>query len=66
MKLTEILSGEFNPAEWESKGYRLPKFNIAEVREKTFREPVWVHFGGGNIFRAFPAALLNGLQVRRG
>lgn len=61
MKLTEILSGEFNPAEWESKGYRLPKFNIAEVREKTFREPVWVHFGGGNIFRAFPAALLNGL-----
>lgn len=22
-------------------------------------QPTWVHFGGGNIFRAFPAAILN-------
>ena len=59
MKLTDILSGSCNAAEWESKGYRLPKFDIAAVREKTFAQPTWVHFGGGNIFRAFPAAILN-------
>ena len=59
MKLTEILSGQYNAAEWEQKGYELPKFNIKAVREKTAKEPTWVHFGGGNIFRAFPAAILN-------
>mgnify|MGYP002624069787 CR=1 FL=1 len=59
MKLTDILSGQFNAAEWEQKGYQLPKFDIKAVREKTAKEPTWVHFGGGNIFRAFPAAILN-------
>lgn len=59
MKLTEITSGSFNAAEWESKGYELPKFDIAAVRRKTHDEPTWVHFGGGNIFRAFPAAIIN-------
>jgi len=59
MKLTDILCGQFNAAEWEQKGYELPKFDIKAVREKTAKEPTWVHFGGGNIFRAFPAAILN-------
>ncbi len=59
MKLNDILGGQFNPAEWEAKGYQLPKFDIQAVREKTAKEPTWVHFGGGNIFRAFPAAILN-------
>jgi len=59
MKLTDLMSGNFDATEWEAKGYQLPKFDIQVVREKTFREPVWVHFGGGNIFRAFPAAILN-------
>ena len=59
MKLTDILSGQFNAAEWEQKGYQLPKYNIKAVREKTAKEPTWVHFGGGNIFRAFPATILN-------
>ena len=59
MKLTDILSGQYNAAEWEAKGYQLPKFDLKAVREKTAKEPTWVHFGGGNIFRAFPAAILN-------
>ncbi|MBQ7511293.1 MAG: mannitol dehydrogenase family protein [Prevotella sp.] len=59
MRLKDILSGSFNAAEWEAKGYQLPQFDIKAVREKTYREPTWVHFGGGNIFRAFPAAMLN-------
>ena len=59
MKLTDLLSGKLNAAEWEAKGYELPKFDIEAVRRKTYAEPTWVHFGGGNIFRAFPAAILN-------
>ena len=59
MKLTDILSGKYNAQEWESKGYQLPKFDIAAVCKKTHDDPRWVHFGGGNIFRAFPAAILN-------
>lgn len=59
MKLTDICTGNYDAAEWESKGYQLPKFDIAAVAKKTHDEPTWVHFGGGNIFRAFPAAILN-------
>ena len=44
--------------EWKAAGYELPKFDIEAVREKTHQEPTWVHFGAGNIFRAFPAAIL--------
>ncbi len=58
MKLKDIISGKLNASEWEAKGYELPKFDIAAVRKKTHDEPTWVHFGGGNIFRAFPAAIL--------
>ena len=59
MKLTDLLCGKYDAAEWEAKGYQIPKFDIQAVRERTAKEPVWVHFGGGNIFRAFPAAILN-------
>ncbi len=59
MKLNDLVSGNYNASEWEAKGYQLPKFDRAAVVKKTHDEPTWVHFGGGNIFRAFPAAILN-------
>ena len=59
MKLTDILSNTFDREQWERKGYQVPSFDIQAVRSKTAAEPTWVHFGGGNIFRAFPAAILN-------
>ena len=59
MRLNDILTGHYNPAEWESKGYRLPKYDIEAVKARTHARPSWVHFGGGNIFRTFPAAILN-------
>lgn len=58
MKLSEIGAGTYDAGQWEAKGYQLPKFDLTEVREKTKKEPSWIHFGAGNIFRAFPAALL--------
>ncbi len=42
---------------WLSKGYRLPGFDPIQVREHTLQDPVWIHFGAGNIFRVFPAVL---------
>lgn len=42
-------------ASW--KGYRLPQYDIDAVREATRTAPTWLHFGAGNLFRAFPAVL---------
>ena len=42
-------------ASW--KGYRLPQYDIDAVRESTHKAPTWLHFGAGNLFRAFPAVL---------
>lgn len=47
-----------NREAWERAGISLPQFDPAAVGERTRTAPTWVHFGAGNIFRAFPAALL--------
>ena len=39
------------------KGYHLPSFDPAEIAANTAKKPQWLHFGSGNIFRIFPAAL---------
>ena len=43
--------------EWKEKGYKLFDYDRNRVVEATHKEPVWVHFGAGNIFRGFPARL---------
>ncbi|SNS73673.1 fructuronate reductase [Anaerovirgula multivorans] len=40
---------------WEEKGYKLPQFNYEEVKSNTQKNPNWIHFGAGNIFKAFLA-----------
>lgn len=59
MKLTDILHHDFSAQNWTERGYELPRYDVKALREKTHREPTWVHFGAGNIFRAFPAAVLH-------
>ena len=55
---------------WAKAGVRLPEYDVAAMRQATYEEPIWVHFGAGNIFRAFIAALqqrlLNAGEARRG
>ena len=51
------LKGIENKEAWEAKGYHLPEYDINEMAKKTMENPTWVHFGAGNIFRAFQANL---------
>ena len=34
-----------NRAEWEAKGYKLPKFDREAVTKATKENPRWIHFG---------------------
>ena len=55
---------------WAKAGIRLPGYDVAAMRQATYKEPIWVHFGAGNIFRAYIAALqqrlLNAGEAQRG
>lgn len=48
-------------AMWEEKGYQLPQFDREAVMAATKEKPFWIHFGAGNIFRAFQANVVQNL-----
>ena len=55
MELT--LKGIKNKENWEKAGIKMPAFDIENMRKNTAENPVWIHFGAGNIFRGFIAVL---------
>lgn len=59
MKLT--VDGIKNRAPWEEAGIALPGYDVEKASEKAKKEPVWVHFGIGNIFRIFIGGIADGL-----
>lgn len=42
---------------WEEMGFKLPDYSVEKMIENTANNPEWIHFGAGNIFRAFPAVV---------
>ena len=50
------MQGLQDRAAWAQAGIRLPRYDVAAVRARTWEAPVWLHFGAGNIFRGFLAA----------
>jgi fructuronate reductase len=50
-----------NTEAWEKAGITLPRFDRGAMIKATNAAPQWIHFGAGNIFRAFPAALAQSL-----
>lgn len=59
MKLT--LQGISERTQWEAKGYQLPQYDINRMKEATKEAPFWIHFGAGNLFRAFHAGVVQNL-----
>lgn len=59
MQLNE--AGLENREPWEQSGYSLPRYCRTEVAKKTRESPYWIHFGAGNIFRAFQANVIQNL-----
>ncbi len=46
---------------YQEKGYLLPEYDRNVMKERTKEHPEWIHFGAGNIFRAFQANLMQKL-----
>ena len=59
MKLT--MDGIQDRASWNKAGITLPGYDVKAVSEKARKEPLWVHFGIGNIFRIFIGGIADGL-----
>ena len=59
-----------NAEAWEKAGYNLPKYDRDAMIAATRENPFWIHFGAGNIFRAFQAnvvqKLLDSRELDRG
>lgn len=62
MKLTR--EGIEDRERWLKKGYRLPEYDIEAMVERTMKNPFWIHFGAGNLFRAFHARIVSEMLDR--
>ena len=51
---------------WKKAGVAIPTYEIGRIRSAAQKEPVWVHFGIGNIFRIFMGCLLYTSRPFRG
>lgn len=58
MKLKNVFQKDVKQ-QFTEKGYQVPTYDREKIVRTTVEEPVWLHFGTGNIFRAFPAAVLD-------
>ncbi|MGI6095481.1 MAG: mannitol dehydrogenase family protein [Lachnospiraceae bacterium] len=47
--------------QWEEAGYHLPQYDRAAMIRRTKENPFWIHFGAGNLFRAYQANVVEAL-----
>jgi fructuronate reductase len=50
-----------NPQPFQDAGIAVPQYDQAQMKARTDEAPVWVHFGGGNLFRCFHAKIAHDL-----
>ena len=68
--MVSVRTWQAHPEAFEAKGIELPKFNVDVAKARGAEQPVWIHMGGGNLYRTFHAAvaqtLLNAGELDRG
>ena len=52
---------KFNKKEWKEKGFLVPSYDVEKIRLKGKENPHVIHFGAGNIFRAYTLNLFDKL-----
>jgi fructuronate reductase len=57
LKLDRNAFSSANRPGWEAAGIKFPTYDREAMTQKTLQTPRWLHFGTGNIFRAFIACL---------
>ncbi len=60
-KMILSIKGLENKQAWLEAGYNLPQYDREAVTKATKENPFWIHFGAGNIFRAFQANVVQNL-----
>jgi fructuronate reductase len=56
--MLKLSSQSINDAKvWQEAGIALPKYSREKMASETGENPIWIHFGAGNIFRGFLAML---------
>ena len=48
-------------ASWQKAGIELPPYDPQKLADNTRRNPRWIHFGIGNIFRIFVGGIADSL-----
>jgi fructuronate reductase len=44
-------------AQFTALGIKTPEYDFEKIWDATKQDPIWLHFGGGNLFRAFHSVL---------
>lgn len=55
------LEGISDRKQWEEKGYILPEYDMEKAARAAKENPFWIHFGAGNLFRAFHSVIVQNL-----
>ena len=59
--MATLKNWQASAGELKERGVRLPACDVAALKRAGVEQPVWIHFGGGNLFRAFHAQIAQDL-----
>ncbi len=59
--MATLKNWQASAVELKERGVRLPTYDVAALKQAGVEQPVWIHFGGGNLYRAFHAQIAQDL-----
>ena len=57
VRMVSLKHWQLSRDELTKMGVKLPSFDVDATRAAGARQPAWIHFGGGNLYRAFHAEI---------